>query len=110
MSAVTDRFDAAVVKLGETVSWTKLAGSTSGQPYSHSCIVRSLDGGTLSTYLDDVEIMGVVKPGLALTCKQSIGAVAVNDTFNRDSRSFTVLKVFLNRMGNELVTKTVIAA
>jgi hypothetical protein len=108
VSLITDRFDASIVKLGETISWTMLNGSAIGQPFSHPAICRPLTSSEASTFLDDVERMSISHPGLYMTVKSSLSVIA-NDTFGRDGRSYTVLRVFSNKNGSDVVTKTVIA-
>ena len=70
-------------------------------------VFKPLDSGTLHTYLDDVEAMGVVKPGLVLVTRGD-AVINVNDTITRDSRTYTVLKTSLNRIGGVAVVKIVI--
>ncbi|MCL5105529.1 MAG: hypothetical protein M1133_15650 [Armatimonadetes bacterium] len=72
-------------------------------------VFRPLDSGTMNTYLDDVEKMGVVKPGLVLTT-QGDAVINVDDTITRDSRTYTVLKTSLHRIGGVAVVKVVILA
>lgn len=68
---------------------------------------KILDSGTLNSYLDSVESMGVVKPGLALiTIADAV--ISVNDTIIRDGRTYTVLKTALHRIGDTAVVKMVI--
>ena|SRR3990167_1243116 len=107
MSVATARFDAAIDRLGETITWTKLNGSAGS--FAHTCIVRVASSGELSAFLDDVEIMGVAKPGILLVGKADL-TVIINDTFTRDSLNYIVLKVFSNRLDNEVVSKTALVS
>jgi hypothetical protein len=68
-----------------------------------------LNSGTMSSYLDDVEKMGVTRPGLLLVT-QGDASIAVNDQITRDSRTYTVLKVSNHRIGDTTVVKIAILA
>lgn len=70
-------------------------------------VFRILDSGTMRTYLDDVEVMGVVKPGLLLVTKGD-ATISANNTITRDGRTFTVLKTSQHRIGAVSVVKLVI--
>lgn len=70
-------------------------------------IFRILDSGTMRTYLDDVETMAVVRPGLLLVT-QSDAAIAVDDTITRDGRTYTVLKTSNHRIGEITVVKVAV--
>jgi len=72
-------------------------------------IFRVLDAGTMRTYLDDVEVMGVVRPGLLLITTADV-VINPNDTITRDNRTYTVLKVSTHRIGNLAVVKQAILA
>jgi hypothetical protein len=77
--------------------------------HTYRGIFKILDSGTMRTYLDDVEVMGVVKPGLLLVT-QADADIDVDDTITRDSRTYTVLKTSLNRIAGVAVSKVVILA
>lgn len=109
MSARTDRINANIDRLGHTLSFTKLNGSSDGQPFSVVGIVQPLDSGTMRTFLDDMESMGVARPGLKITCKGS-ATVIVDDEFTLDGRNFVVWKVFKHYLAGEVVAVTVIAS
>ncbi|OYV99457.1 MAG: hypothetical protein B7Z62_00205 [Deltaproteobacteria bacterium 37-65-8] len=102
MSVHTDRFDAAIDRLGEVVTWTKLGGSVGS--FARNGIVRQAEAGVLSQYFDSVELGAIVRPALAVVCKSGT-AVAVNDTFTRDSVNYICVKVGVQRLGNEVVTR-----
>ncbi|MHB9035095.1 MAG: hypothetical protein ACYC64_00410 [Armatimonadota bacterium] len=72
-------------------------------------VFRMLDSGTMSTYLDDVEKMGVSHPGLLLITEGNAN-VQVNDTLTRDGRTYTVLRTSQHRIGEVTVAKLVILA
>jgi hypothetical protein len=72
-------------------------------------IFQVLGSGTMSTYLDDIERMGVVRPGLLLVT-QADAVIAVNDTITRDGRIYTVLKTSNQRIGDTIVVKIVVLA
>ncbi len=78
---------------------------------SNTCrgVFRTLDSGTMRTYLDDVEVMGVTRPGLLLVTRAD-AAIGVNDTITRDGRTYTVLKVSTHRVGGVAVVKQAILA
>ncbi len=107
MSAMSDRVKANIERLGETLSFTKLAG-TAGS-FSVECIVQPLDSGTMRTFLDDVETMGVTHPALKGTVAGD-STVAVNDTFTREGVTYTVLKVFFHRVGSDVIGKTLVCS
>jgi len=101
MSALLDRFTAEIARIGEDVTWTKLNGATVGTVIR--CVVRPLDSGNMNSFLDSVEQMGVVKPGLLVEMAGSGSSVTVGDGFTRDGRAFVVLKTFPFRFNNELI-------
>ena len=70
-------------------------------------VFKVLDSGTFNSYLDSVESMSVIKPGLALIT-QGDAIISVNDTITRDGRTYTVLKTAVHRMGDTGVVKMVI--
>jgi len=72
-------------------------------------VFRVLDSGTMRSYLDDVEIMGVTRPALLLVTRPD-AAVNVSDTITRDGRTYTVLKVGTHRVGGLAVVKQAILA
>lgn len=107
MSLIADRLDKTVDRVGETVSFTKLAG-TAGT-YSVPAIVRNAESGTVNTFADDTEKMGIARPALFLIFK-SASTVQSDDTFSRDGRSFIVFKVFKQRIGADIVSVTALAS
>lgn len=74
---------------------------------SYRGVFKALDSGTLRTYLDDVEMMGVVHPALLLVTEPSV-PIAASDTITRDGRIYTVLKTALHRIGDTSVAKLAI--
>ena len=70
-------------------------------------VFKALDSGTLRTYLDDVEMMGVTHPALLLVTEPDV-PIGVGNTITRDSRVYTVLKTALRRIGDTSVMKMVI--
>lgn len=105
MSAISDRVAATIDRLGEVVSFTKLAGASGS--FTQQGIVQPLDSGTAQTYINDVDIMGIVRPGLKLTVKSTTTIVA-NDEFTRGGISCLVLRVFPHKVGNSIICYTVI--
>ncbi len=72
-------------------------------------VFRVLDTGTMRSYLDDMESMGVTRPGLLLVTEGD-ASIAVNDTLTRDGRTYTVLKTSQHRIGEVTVVKVVVLA
>jgi hypothetical protein len=72
-------------------------------------VFKVLDTGTMRNYLDDVEVMGVVRPGLLLTTRGD-AVISVGDTIARDGRTYEVLKTSQHRIGSVAVVKLVILA
>lgn len=70
-------------------------------------VFKILDSGTMRTYLDDVEVMGVVRPGLLLVTEAD-APISVSDSISRDGRTFTVLKTSQHRIGDTSVVKLAI--
>lgn len=76
---------------------------------TYTGVFRILDSGTLRNYLDDVEIMGVTKPGLLLVTDADT-PISVSDTITRDGRNYTVLKISAHRIGGVAVVKLAVLA
>ena len=72
-------------------------------------VFQILGSGTMNSYLDDVEQMGVTKPGLMLVT-QGDASIAVNDQITRDGRTYDVLKVSNHRISDTTVVKIAILA
>jgi len=70
-------------------------------------VFKALDSGTLRTYLDDVEMMGVTHPALLIVTGPDV-PIDIGDTITRDSRVYTVLKTALHRIGDTSVMKMAI--
>ncbi len=72
-------------------------------------VFAPLNSGTMRTYLDDVELMGVARPALMLVTGPEV-PIALNDRITRDGRTYTVLKTSNNRIGETIVVKIAILA
>lgn len=72
-------------------------------------VFRVLDPASMRSYLDDVELMGIDRPGLLLVIRGDAG-IDVNDTITRDGRTYKVLKVFRHRFAGTTAVKTVVLA
>lgn len=107
MSTRVDRINATIDRVGQTLSFTMLNGAPG--TFSVVAIVQPLDFGTQRTFLDDVEAMGVNKPGVKLTCKGDATVIA-DDAFTLDGRNFVVWEVFKHYLVGEVVVVTVIAS
>lgn len=70
-------------------------------------IFRTLDGGTMRVYLDDVEMMAVTHPALLLVTGPGV-PVDTDDTITRDGRTYSVLKTAIHRIGDKPVAKIAI--
>jgi hypothetical protein len=70
-------------------------------------IFKALDSGTMRTYLDDVEMMGVVHPALLLVTGPDV-EISIDDTITRDGRVYYVLKTALQRIGDTPVAQIAI--
>lgn len=62
-------------------------------------IFKTLDSGTLRTYLDDVEVMGVTHPALLLVTEPNV-PIGIGGSISRDSRVYTILKTAIQRVGD----------
>ena len=67
-------------------------------------VFKILDTGTMRNYLDDVEAMGVVKPGLLLVTEPTAD-LSVGNEITRDELVYRVLKTSLHRIGEIVVVK-----
>jgi len=70
-------------------------------------IFRTADLGTLRTYLNDIEMMGVVHPALLLVTKPDV-VINAYDTVTRDGRDHTVHKTVLQHIGDTPVARIAI--
>lgn len=103
MGLIADRMKMVIARVGESVAFTKLNGSAG--TYSVSGVVSLLDGSTEGIFLDDVESMGVTRPGLTLRVAGDANVI-VDDTFERPSgTSYTCLKVAPIVVAGETVLK-----
>ncbi len=67
-------------------------------------IFKPLDSSTMNIYLDDVEKFGVIHPGLLLVTAPDV-SISISDTINRDGRTFTVIKTFLQSIASTPVAQ-----
>lgn len=74
---------------------------------THKGIFRTADIGTLRTYLNDIEMMGVVHPALLLVTKPDV-AINLYDTISRDGRDYSVHKTALQHIGDTPVARIAI--
>ncbi len=74
---------------------------------SYYGVFKSLDSGTMRTYLDDIEVMAVVKPALLLVTHANV-PIAINDQIVRDERTYTVLKIVKHRLGTSITAITAV--
>ena len=94
------RIAAKLTKLGEEF--------TVGANTYHG-VFQVLNTGTMHNYLDDVETMGVTRPGLMLVTAGD-ALINLNDQITRDGRTYTVLKTSNHRIGDVTVVKIAILA
>lgn len=106
MGAILDRFKAQIVREGEIAAFTKLAGVAGS--YNVSMVVQPCDNGTINTFFDSVTSSGFNKPLIKGTVAGD-STVAVNDTFTRDSLTWTVRAIFKNRVSNDVANILVLA-
>ncbi|MFQ3549973.1 MAG: hypothetical protein SNJ70_09520 [Armatimonadota bacterium] len=79
---ISDRVDTAVDRVGESFN---LNGIT------YKGVFKLLDSGTMRTYLDDIEVLGLAKPAWFLTTKANV-PLSIGDTITRGSVNYQVLK------------------
>lgn len=97
---IKERIDRALERIGEEFV---VRGSI------YKGVFKLLDSGTMRTYLDDVEAMGVTKPGLLLVTGSS-ASILVDDTITRDSRSYFVMKISQHKIDGVVVMQTAVLA
>ncbi len=100
MGVIADRVKAIITRSGESLAFTKLAG-TAGT-FSVKGLATVLDSGTRGQYLTSVELMSLDLPALVVRFAGD-STVKVADTFARDSLTWTCLKVGLERVNAESV-------
>jgi hypothetical protein len=100
MGNLLDKFKAEVTRTGESITFTKLGGSAGS--FARDVIVTVADAGTLNAHFDSITLSGFNRP-LLKGIVAGDNTVAVNDTFSRDSKNFTVRSVFKTRIGTEVV-------
>lgn len=66
-----------------------------------------LSSGSLGIYLDDMEAMSVVHPALLLTTTGD-AEVDVDDTIERDDKTYTVYKVVIHRFAGTAMVKVAV--
>lgn len=95
---VMERMVNKIAKLGEEFT----VGSN-----TYRGVFKLLDSGTMRTYLNDTEIMGIVNPGLLLmTAPDSV--IDIDDTVTRDSRAYTVKRSVVHRVMGVPVVRMVV--
>lgn len=72
-------------------------------------IFKVLDTGTMRAYLDDVEAMGVARPGLLLIADADTPLTA-GAAITRDGRTYEVLKVSIHRIAGAAAAKVALLA
>ena len=72
-------------------------------------VFRILDTGTMHIYLDDIEAMGIIRPGLLLVTEPDAD-IQITDTITRAGRNYEVLKKSLHRISGTAVAMIVILA
>lgn len=92
MGLVDDRIDGFIDRYGESLDFTTLAGVVQSPSTVVTGIYRILDRGTMSTYLNDTEMLGVVRPG-AIVFLKSDTTVVLSDVFSRDGRDYYILRI-----------------
>lgn len=70
-------------------------------------IFKPLDSATARTYLNDVDIMGIVNPGLALIT-QPDAVITTSDTITRDSIVYYVLRTYVHRVKGAPIFRLVV--
>lgn len=105
MGLIADREKANILRVGKSLTFSVLDGGAGGTVVG---IVVPCDTGTLGTMLDSTEAMGVVHPALKLTVPGD-RAISVNDVFAWEGVDHWLWKIFVNRVANEVVSKTVVA-
>jgi AmiR/NasT family two-component response regulator len=100
MSLWRNRLEAQIDRRGTLLT---LNGTT-----NFRALVDYLQPATISRYLTSSEAAQITKPGLELRVKTSL-AVAVNDTFTLDSRTFTIRKIARHRIADETICQFLIA-
>ena len=70
-------------------------------------VFRPLDSGTMRTYLDDIEVMAVPRPGLFLVTGSDT-PIVVDDTVTRDGTTYTVKRVFHHTVAGETALTTAV--
>jgi hypothetical protein len=93
-----DRLHDAIEREGETFT---LAGN------QYHGMIQILDSGRLRAYMDDIEIAGLSKPVLLLTVASDV-PLTVGATITRDSRSFTIERIYIHRLRNNQCIKTAV--
>lgn len=99
MSRLIKRLERKLELFGETVS---INGA-----FQIKAFVQVLDTGRMHAYLDDTEAAAVVRPGLLLVAAAG-ASISVNDTIARDGRTYTVRKLFVERVKDGAVVKIAI--
>ncbi len=93
-----ERIAAKIERLGEQFALNSA---------TYKGIFKMLDSGTIRTYLDDVEMMGVVHPALLLVTGPDV-VMNLYDTITRDGREYFILKTALHRIGDVPIAQSAI--
>jgi len=92
------RLHDAIEREGETFT---LAGT------QYRGMIQMLESSKMRLYLDDVEIAGLSRPVLLLTVASDVPLTA-GAAITRDSRSFTIQRIYIHRLRNNQCIKTAV--
>ena len=96
--SLLSRLHNAIEREGETFT---LAGT------QYKGMIQLLDSGRFRAYLDDIEIAGLSKPVLLLTTAADV-PLAVGGAITRDSRSYTIQRIYIHRLRDTECVKTAV--
>ncbi len=99
MIKIKDKIKNKIIKYGTKIT-------ISGQEVS--VLIRQLNTQEARNYLDDIEIMALIKPALCLVLPYD-ATVSDNSVFTLNSRSYTIKKVTPFMCGDEIIFKTAIS-
>lgn len=72
-------------------------------------MVRVFSSGEYGTWLDDIEAMGFVHPGLYMIAKAG-ASLAVTDTFVREGKTYEIYKLWMHRVNGVAVYQVAICS
>lgn len=101
MSALKERVDDTIAEFGEDIL---INGTT---PAKGIFMLASLT--TLNTYFDAVELSYITRPGMSLQVSADT-VLTTGDTIERDGRVFSVQKMLMHRIQDEVLMQTAIIA